>query len=237
MQPTQILAPTVLAMCLALSGNATAVMIEASGGSGPATTEQILATQGGSSTDPYLFWDVGANDSRVQVAFDAGSGSWVKEFTNVNGGDFRTDDDFSSDLQTSFSIREFIVVAGVAPITDWHVEIATPGWEFLRGNGNQAVGRLPDGTLVRTDTEPSGVFSGPFTQIDFFFDQPLVAGSILDIDMRVAFVGTDADNTEEITGTFQISQYPTVPEPATLTLMGLGIAGISYKRRKQIKAA
>lgn len=50
----------------------------------------------------------------------------------------------------------------------------------------------------------------------------------------------DLLNTEfsyKMTGFVDFARLCTVPEPATLVLTVLGLAGIGYQRRKQIKAA
>lgn len=61
---------------------------------------------------------------------------------------------------------------------------------------------------------------------------PLAAGPVTLID---GFMGSDFDNLDH--PRLRIDVVESVPEPGVLVLMGLGLAGLGYLRRKQIKAA
>ncbi len=112
-------------------------------------------------------------------------------------------------------------------------------------------------TGVSLPTAPGGFNIGRITGIDFVAGVTQIvdwadgvgmlgsknvgAGSVIGVNMHVITSDTayqvinQAWATQLFANAVGVTQ--TVPAPATLALMGLGIAGISYRRRKQIKAA
>ena len=53
------------------------------------------------------------------------------------------------------------------------------------------------------------------------------------MSVTVGFMGTGNNDRYDITGLFEVRNAPNIPEPATLALLGLGLAGLGFGRRKR----
>ena len=127
-------------------------------------------------------------------------------------------------------LLEYITVGRGTQLTDWHEEILTPGWEW-----NDVVD--PFIALI-VDNNFGGVLPGlsfnrTSTKLDFSFDAILPGTQIL-IQKELEFVGVDDSNDEEIfEGSVVIREYPTIPEPSTFILLGAGLAGLAFWRKRR----
>lgn len=112
-------------------------------------------------------------------------------------------------------------------------------------NGDDAIALLKNGTVVdvigQIGFDPGSQWGSGLTstQNNTLRRLPFVDGG--DTNGSDAFNPADewdgyAQNTFDGLGAHTIAQ-PTVPEPATLMLVGLGIAGLGYRQRKKNKAA
>ncbi len=116
------------------------------------------------------------------------------------------------------------------PLTDWHEEVHTPYWTWL--GGTLTIGSDPpiDGvtggpqgaaTNIWFDL-PMGVTPGPDNPIDVFIHKELV------------YQGPPASTAPVV---IEVSEYPTVPEPATMAMLAMGGAAMMLggTRRRRVR--
>jgi hypothetical protein len=125
-------------------------------------------------------------------------------------------------------VIEYLAVDGDTPWTDWHEEILTPGWEWIALADVDALDGLDLPMIVGISGELAGLtFDMTPTTLDFFFD-PIQPGTDIGIAKALQYVGT-APTSDPIV----LREYPTgIPEPPTIVLMSLGLAGLGFARRK-----
>ncbi len=138
------------------------------------------------------------------------------------------------------------------PVTDWHEEILTPGWEWVRPDDPRVTAGLPGfqglfppgQTLITRDggpwpSEPIPHPGGPDPTKIWEKFEPILPGETLDIHKALLWVGTpgnriwgdgvdDAGNMISEDG-IVVLEYPT-PEPGTFSLLALGLLAGACRR-------
>lgn len=94
---------------------------------------------------------------------------------------------------------------------------------------------LSEGMYFLGISEFNSVFTDNFLNTGSAFEPGEVATLVLNIDDGFAGSAVGSDQLDQETAFFKVT-VSSVPSPATVALLGLGLAGIGY-RRKQIKAA
>jgi hypothetical protein len=135
---------------------------------------------------------------------------------------------------------------GVA-VTDWHEEIQTPGWEWVLPGDTRFPTLFPAGTsLITRNGQPSPWTPIPMDPADpsklWVGFPPIPPNNVLDVHKALLWVGTGGnriwgDNTLDNGSAFDesfiaVREYPTVPEPAALALVCLGLSPVFLWRRR-----
>ncbi len=160
------------------------------------------------------------------VSAEPSAGYWLKRLQNPFAGSVPTDE--------PFTLLEVLQVGEGPAWTDWHETILTPGWGWT-GGGLFAIGPPDDGQPLTGSTGSCfpfgtvapGEISG--ASIDFVFD-PLEPGTWVFILKELAWLGGDAASAS--TCTVDIAESPTVPIPTTVWLLGSGLMGLLYVKRR-----
>ena len=128
------------------------------------------------------------------------------------------------DAGTSYQAT-FVNSSGMA-FTDYHFDVPPPAGSI--------------GDFVWDDLSSDDFQSDSF--FDIFFEIDLDNHLVVDF-FQGAGPGIPVGTSYEVTirnnlaDDVNISSFPTVPEPGTLVMIGLGLAGMGYRQRKQVKAA
>ena len=198
------------ALLLAPTAPLQADSISASNGSGPSTPIGYSSSGSG--------WEVGVGGYQ-DVYYDPDAGPWIKNLAAIPGA-------LNNQV---FTLVENLHVgggpSGTAPAwTDFHEEIQTPGWNWspTGPNGEQSWSYTLPGGYTASYVIPMGN-----TSVDWTFPTPLPVCTNITLIKYVVFHNPPGNPAVGLT----VAEYPTVPEPATLSLLALGALTLFRRRR------
>ena len=162
-------------------------------------------------------WTFGTAGLPIVITQNPNAGVWEKVLSGAG----------QLDTFQEVNLREFIRVgAGSQQFSDWHETVTTPNFEW---------GFDADDTFYTINggaQQFSGIsFSPDFTSVSFTFPTLEPPGTVIFIHKELEYIGSDTfdNNLNAIT----VDEYPTVPEPSTLALLGLGALGVLVSRRRK----
>ena len=201
-----------------------------------------LLANSGFETGDFTGWTVGGNTPTTGVATDdtlVAGDFFGQGITNVRSGDYS-----AYYLTQGDPILRIILSQTVSVLANQIVDV---GFYVGHGQGTQLGGRIEnsrtqifiDGIGLLSSSNPA--IPGGTSASDFL----LVSGSFntgartsISVSFAIDGSGTGAA-INSVDDFYFISEAANgqVPEPATLALMGLGLAGIGYQRRRSKKLA
>jgi len=203
----------------------------------------------------FVEWN-GPTDSwmlQVDLIVDPNAGPMEKHFQtplNAAGGPILLDamQPFPHVLWEDFLILPVPGTPGV-PVTDWHEEIQTPGWEWVIPGDARFPTLFPAGSsLITRNGAPWPWSPIPMDPMDpsklWVAFPPIPPNDVLDIHKALLWVGTPGnriwgDNADDAGATIEerfiaVREYPTIPEPAAIWLLACGVgAGFFALGRKR----
>jgi hypothetical protein len=151
------------------------------------------------------------------ITADPQAAVWIKELLPPEG------QTAPFPFDTPLVVAELLHVGPGPAWTDWHEEILTEGWDWLGGF-------IQTGT-IGVDIEDIGAdvsLSPDGRTISFDFDPVLPSNDFL----VIKFMHCSADNGCA-PQSILVAEHPTIPEPASLALIGVGLAGLGWVRRRR----
>jgi len=170
--------------------------------------------------DPYTpsenAWFFGTPSLPVAISYGGAAGVWQKQLSGAG----------LLDQDQEVNLLEYIKV-GAGPVwTDWHETVVTP--DFIWGFD-------PDDTFYTINggaAQTAGiVFNADHTQVTFNFSTPLPVDTVILFHKELQYMGID--NLDNDTTPVVVNEFASVPEPGTLTFLGIGLAGLAFRFRRR----
>lgn len=185
-------------------------------------------------------WGTGSWSIMSGLIFDPTAGPMIKLFDTprqVTGAPVLLD------AQQPFPQRideQWDLVPGASkPVSDWHEQVLTPGWEWMLVTSASLITRNGQPWPWKPIATP--VVDPAVISVEF---EPILPGEVLDIHKALLWVGTPGnriwgdgmDDSGALVdeGIIRVLEYPT-PEPASALLLGLGgTIALARSRRRAI---
>ena len=171
------------------------------------------------SQDPYApsenAWTFGTPSLPVALSYGAAAGVWQKQLSGAG----------QLDTYQEVNLLEYVKIGANPPWTDWHETICTPGFIW---------GYDPDDTFYTINggaAQTAGiVYNADYTTLTFNFSAPLPVNTVILFHKELQYMG--ADTFDNNATAVVVDEFASVPEPATWALMGIGLAGLAFRRRR-----
>ena len=170
--------------------------------------------------DPYApsenAWFFGTQANPITIAYNSQAGVWEKQLSGAG----------QLDTFQEVNLLEYVKVGAGTGWTDWHETVATPNFIW---------GFDPDDTFYTINggaPQFTGItFGANNTIVNFVFPTDEPAGTVILLHKELQYMG-DVTFDNDLTP-IVVDEYPTVPEPASLTVLGIGAALAFISRRRE----
>ena len=164
----------------------------------------------------------------IPVTYDPNYGPWGKILAipaDLNG---------STNLGGRYILDEYLTITGEVAWLDWHEAILDDyghslEWDLANTFLTWTIGGN-DPTIT-----PSVSPTSMNNELWFFFDSPLVAGTQIHIHKELILSENNSENNfTNYIPIVKLGEYPspTIPEPSTFLLVGAGLVGVGFLRKK-----
>jgi hypothetical protein len=160
-------------------------------------------------------WILGTAGLPFTISYNPGAGVWEKDLSGAG----------PLDLYQEVNLLEYVKVGAGQQWTDWHETVLTTN--FIWGYDADDTFYTIDGGAAQT---AGIVYNADHTVVTFNFSPDIAANSVIMIHKELQYMG--ADTFDNDTTAVVINEFPSIPEPSTLALMGVGLAGLVLRRRR-----